>query len=108
MKNRKNLLGILAMALVFGALLIGCSKSNPLIGTWSGSTMGTESEITFGRDGSYTEKTGGMSVSGTYSVDGGKCSITVEGVGTIDYDFVVNGKELTYTFMGIPFTFTKK
>jgi len=108
MANKKNWLGILALVLVLGALMSGCSPQNPLVGTWVGSNYGFDSEGTYSKDGTYTETTGGITTTGTYTVEGNKCTITVEGIGSIDFDFEVNGNELTYTLMDMTFTYTRK
>jgi len=108
MKNKRLFMGIMAMFLVFCALLIGCSAKNPLVGTWIGSDFGIESELIFKKDGTFTEKALGLTVDGTYSVNGKTLTINNEMIGTISYDFEINGNILSYSYMGMDFTYTKK
>jgi hypothetical protein len=82
MTNKKILLGILAITLVFGLTLIGCDGDNPIggddnpfIGEWSGTftpkVSGVEGDeidatITF-TDTRWTLSAGDINLSGTYS-----------------------------------------
>ena len=108
MAGKKGFLGIFVMVMLIGFVFVSCGNSNPLVGTWTGSNMGIDTEITFGRDGTYTERSGAMSISGTYTVQGNTATITVAGLGTIDYDFRVDGRQLTYNFMGMTFSYTRR
>ena len=102
-------LGILAIILVFGVLISGCSVQNQIIGTWVGNTLGIETELTFGRDGTYTERALGLNISGTYSIHGNRIIVNTALIGTITYDDVrIDGNRLFYTFMGTIFTYTRR
>ena len=111
MTNKKLVGGILAILLIFGALMIGCSSGNSLVGTWVGNPFGgPQWELTFGRDGSYTRTTeGSSSVStGTYRIDGSRLIIDVPGRGPDIYDFEVKGNTLSLTQSGFTHTYTRK
>ena len=108
MKNRKNLLGILAIMLVFGTLLIGCSSENAIVGTWVSDIMGIQSETTYASDGTVTDVSMGMTTTGTYVVKGKTVTVTYEGLPPTSFDFEVKGDTLTYSFMGMTFTAKRK
>lgn len=105
MKNKKC---ILSMMLVCGILFIGCSQKSQLVGTWVGGGMGVEAELTFGRDGTYIEKSIGMTFTGTYSVNGNIVTINTDIIGPINYEFSIRGNTLTYSMMGSTFVYTRK
>ena len=102
----------LVLSLILCASLIGCNiiQSNQIVGTWVNQGLfGIETELTFGRDGSYTERMGGLSITGTYSIDGNRIIVTTPLLGTVVYsNFRISGNRLSYTFMGTEYIFTRR
>ncbi len=72
------------------ALLAGCKKTNPLIGTWDGSVNGAQMNMTFEEAGTFNERVtlpnpmGGAEWhaggSGTYTTEGEKLTLKVTAV----------------------------
>ena len=91
MANKKFLVGILVMVLVFGMSVVGCG-GNRLEGTWQQGQWGDT--ITFGRNtvtidgetGTFTTSRNnitmtlfGETLTGTFSIDGDILTITIDG-----------------------------
>ena len=85
--------------------------------------MGTETEITFRSDGTYTERAGGVSIDGTFSVEGNRMTSSTAAFGgasqiaefEVDGDVltsrviraVIGGNDITAQFQGMTFTFRR-
>ena len=101
-KKSKVLVSVMILAMVVAMLAAcGSSKSNALVGTWkltsvesAGVTMTSEAlesqgismSFDFKEDGSVTLEAVGETSEGTYTQDGTKVSVTIEG-GTQDLKF---------------------
>ena len=95
---KKFLMSVVAVfALV---LVVGCGKSNGLVGTWKGATNdGLETTFTFekGDKVSY-ENQYGIKSEGTYKIDGDKVTINLKSWDQEKvYKFEISGKKLNLT-----------
>jgi uncharacterized protein (UPF0333 family) len=85
-------LGMLAVVLVFGMMVASCGEDDdPLVGTWTDGA-GT---ITLNSDGTLSATMSGMTVPGTWSVNGNILTITV--MGQVESDtYIINGNTLIW------------
>ena len=98
------------------------SPQNAIIGTWVTNVLGNEIETTFSGDGAYSERSGGLTMNGTYSVEGNRITAIIPGYARQISEFEITGNELTTkvvyteingvdvtsTMQSMTFTYTKK
>ena len=73
----------------------GSSQQNALIGTWITNIAGNEIEVTYRSDRTYSERAGGVSANGVYSVAGNRITTIAAGIGTSISEFEIKGNVLT-------------
>ncbi len=81
-------------------LVVGCGKSNKLVGTWNGSTLdGLETTFVFKKNGSVEYKNQfGINSEGTYKIDGDKVTISLKSWDDDKvYDFSIKDNKLSLT-----------
>lgn len=90
---RKIFLGVAVVAL--GTVLVGCGKSNTIVGKWE-YKMGTTSFIyTFNEDKTCSYDAAGTIMKCTYKVDGNKLSILYDGnTESFDTTYSIDGNKL--------------
>lgn len=98
MKKRAPLLALLALLLCACTLLSACSSSPSIVNKWSTTSEGIKLTMEFKTDGTYilSESSTGLSLTGSYTVDGATLVRTVAG----EQDtctFVIDNKTLTIT-----------
>ena len=105
----KKTIALIALLMVAAVLLTACG--NGLEGpTWIQDGQTPEVSYTF-KNGKLTMSGGGVSMEGTYKIDGKKVTLTLpEALGgeSITMEFKVEGNKLTLTNDGNSQTFTKK
>ena len=70
--------------------------ANPLVGTWVSNILGNEVEVTYRSDGTFSERSGGVTASGTYSISGNRVTGVIPGLGTQISEFEAKGNELIF------------
>ena len=115
MTHKRKWLNLLVLMMVLCGLVSGCTpKSEPpeeLIGTWEGVQFHAENEITFNKDGTFSEFLMGQNITGTYSVDGNRITFRFSGT-TMTYTFRITGEDITLslilTYEGIDYPYGKR
>jgi hypothetical protein len=96
MKKKSFFTGMLAMAMVFGLVLAGCSESSALVGKWSAEsrTAGWRfySSLELLKDGTGRS----LSITLTWTAKNGRLTIS-DGWGTDGYNYTMSGSILTLT-----------
>ena len=98
----KLIVGISAVMVMIAGLawtasipFVSLLPRNDLVGTWVINILGNEIEATFSSDGIYSERTGGITMNGTYSVSDNRLTAEIPGYGTTISEFEIKGNELT-------------
>ena len=109
MKKGTNWLRMLILVLVFGMKVVGCdpegeggggnSVVNPFVGSWKFSVV----TLTFGKNYSFSQSGGGVSVSGSYTYDGNTAFITASNQGVTGTTTAVISSNGTLIYMGNAF-----
>ena len=89
-----------ALCMIALVLVVGCGKSNVLIGTWKGSSNdGLKTTFVFDKDKKVSyENQFGFKSNGTYKIDGNKVTINLKDWNKEKvYEFVVKNKKLSLT-----------
>ena len=126
-KKQAAIFGVVIILLVAGAWLF--FNRNPLVGTWVTRILGSEIEMTFRRDGTFSSRSDGQTGSGTYSVERNRVTffsrnsgIASSGSGTLISEFEikkniliarivyveVDGLDVSFLMPSMTFTFTRK
>lgn len=95
---KKYLVSLITVISIF--LVVGCGKSNKLVGTWTGKTNdGLETTFEFKKDGSVNyDNEYGFNSTGTYEIKDDKVTISLESWDKEKvYEYSVNNGKLTLT-----------
>jgi hypothetical protein len=113
MANKKFLLGIMVLVLLFGMTAVSCdngstgggvnngSTSSSIVGTWKATYGGVQITLVFNANGTFTQSySGAGTISGTYIVSGNTVSLTTGGAtetGTINGNRITDSYGVVYT-----------
>lgn len=101
--NKK--LALLLVCTMIAVVLVGCG-GNKIVGTWVNEDLGQT--ITFENDGTFTQNLDGYSMDGEYSVSDNVITLSVDGYGSEEIPFEINGNELRFSEGDMTLVFIKR